>query len=221
MVVAIFPIPQPPSLILVLKGNQKPLMMHSTNFLSNQIINPICMAIIIFMIGQLGLHAQYKNTSASGHVEIRVARPAFVDVNEISLGVGNAMRGSWVIITPYDGASWRFVITGEPSASFSATFPLQTTLYRTIGQQWLTGPLNELSVARGAVTKHTNDSRSSATLFIDTGVESSTSFFPGAWRQQNVAVLYFWIGGQIFVPQNQTTGNYTGTYIITIDYVSI
>lgn len=156
--------------------------------------------------------------SASGSVQVNVARLAQAHVQIQPLAFGWITPGQTKSLPPNTGDFLRFMVEGEPTAKVSVTFPKTALLY---------SGLNSLTFTRQevwAADAHTGAGLPPPGYWVFLPDDASiinectlSGLAPMLQPPPNPSgKQYFWVGGKVTAGPAQPAGYYWGSYTITM-----
>jgi len=141
----------------------------------------------------------FAQSSASANVTVQAKVIAALSITPTSatLNFGDVAQGTSPAIDAASGIA--FTVAGEPNHTATLTYNSTATLHQTTGSATLTFTANVI----GNTTNST----------------SGAASFPSSITLNGSGNYYIWLGGNLGnIPATQTTGQYTGSYTITVSY---
>lgn len=164
---------------------------------------------VLYHDGEGGSHTVSNNSSASANGTAKITvfnslTAGAIDGSGAVLDFGSVAPGITSTIAPTDSKAAGFKFSGENGAGVNITYPTSITM--TSGSGYNAASLTVQNVNSVYNTTQTQTGSGNDNGAISTNLASQNG------------MLYMWIGGKVQVPSNQASGDYTGTFTVTVSY---
>lgn len=148
-------------------------------------------------------HTNNSSATANGTAKITVFNSLTaggIGANGAVLDFGSVAPGVTASIKPSDANAAGFEFSGQKNASVDITIPSSITMTSGSGFNASTLTVDNISAVNNTSNSQSGASDGTGSKLGDSGN------------------LYMWIGGDVAVPTSQSSGDYTGTFTVTVSY---
>lgn len=146
-------------------------------------------------------------------VDALVLSPGMTITTLTNLNFGTVIKGVATTVAPTSPSAGEWQVVGSNNARVSITFTLPTVLNNIQALPGSTMPItfsNTSAIWRRAI----NDPTGGGALTFDPNTGTTARFGPVP-----NPVIYIWIGGTVAPPLTAKPGIYTGTIIVSLEYI--